>query len=65
MREDPKEIFQVQNLTPKIDPVQLYPTKVELHQGQAFGKNNPYKLYSVKPVFSNFAVILWNSGLFD
>ena len=33
---------------------------MELYQGQAFGKNNPYKF-----ILSNISVILWKSGLLD
>ena len=65
MRHGPTGIFRVANLPPKIDPVQFYPSKVELHKEQAFGKNNPCKSYSVKPVVSNIAVVLWKSGLLD
>ena len=35
-----QEIFQVQNLKENFELTQFYPTKVELHSQQAFGKNN-------------------------
>ena len=65
MRHKPTGIFRVADLPPKIDPMQFYPSKAQLHKEQAFGKNNPYKLYFVKPVVSNIAVLLWKSGLLD
>ena len=58
MRQEPLEIFCLENLPQPIDPVRFFPTKTELHQGQAFDKDNPYELYSVKPILSNIAVII-------
>ena len=65
MRPKPTGIFRVTDLPPKLDPEQLFSLKVQLHKDQAFGKNNPYKLYSIKSVVSNIAVILWKSGLLN
>ena len=58
MCHKPTGIFGVADLPLKIDPAQFFPTKVQLHKDKAIGKNYPYKLYSVKPVVSNIAVIL-------
>ena len=58
MCHESTRIFRVADLPPEIDPAQFFPSKVQLHKDQAFGKNNPYKSYSVKPVVSNIAVIL-------
>ena len=40
------EIFQMRTLPAPFEPTQFYPTKVELHSQQAFGKNNSSKLYT-------------------
>ena len=65
MHKDPMELFRVADLPTNIDPAQFYPSKAKLHQEQSFCKHNPYKLYSVAPVVSNIAVVLWKSGLLD
>ena len=56
------EIFQVQTIPTPFEPSQFYPTKIELHSQQAFGKNNLSKLYTVVPIMTQIAVILWKSG---
>ena len=43
----------------------FYPSKVELHSQQAFGVNNLSKLYTVVPVMTQIAVIVWKSGYLD
>ena len=60
MREKAKakvqDIFQVRNLLEKFEPTQFYPTKIELHSQQAFGKNTSSKLYTVVPVTTQIVV---------
>ena len=47
-----QEIFRIQNLLEKFEPTQFYPTKVELHSQQAFGKNTLSKSYTVVPIMT-------------
>ena len=41
---------------------EFFPSKVELHSQQTFGKSNELKSYTVLPVLSQIAVIVWKSG---
>ena len=52
------EIFQVQTIPTPFEPSQFYPTKIELHSQQVFGKNNSSKSYTVVPVMTQIADIV-------
>ena len=60
-----QEIFQVRNLSEKFEPTRFYLTKVESHSQQACGKITLSKLYTVVPVMTQIAVILWKIGYLD
>ena len=62
VREDAPELYGLWNLLAKHNPMNFYPSKVEFHSQQAFGKNNPLKLYTGLPVISQIAVIVWKLG---
>ena len=62
VREDALELYSLQNLPTKHNSRDFYLSKVELHPQQAFGKNNPLKSYTVLPVVSQIAVIVWKSS---
>ena len=62
VKNNAQEISWVYNLPSKLDPKQFFPTKVELHSQQAFGKNNSLKSYTGLPVLTQIAVIVWKSG---
>ena len=56
------ELHSIQNLLSEFDPKDFYPSKADLHSQQQFGKNNDLKSYTVLPVLSQIAVIVWKSG---
>ena len=62
VRKDVREIYGLRKLPAQQNPRDFYPSKVEFHSQQSFGKNNPLKLYTVLPVVSQIAVIVWKSG---
>ena len=62
VREDALELYGIRNLPAKYDPKDFFPSKAELHLQQQFGKNNELKSYTVLPVLSQIAVIVWKSG---
>ena len=61
VREDAPELYCLQNISAKHNPRDFSPSKVELHSQKAFGKNNPLESYTVLPVISQNAVIVWKS----
>ena len=65
MKADAPELFRVQNFPTKFEPTQSYPSNVEIHSQQAFGKNNSSKLYTIVPVLTQIAVIMWKLGYLD
>ena len=62
VKKDTTEIYGLRKLLAQNNPKDFYPSKVELHSQQSFGKNNPLKPYTVLPVVSQIAVIVWKSG---
>ena len=62
VREDATETYGLRKLSAQYNPRDFYPSKVELHLQQSFGKNNPLKSYTVLPIVSQIAVIVWKSG---
>ena len=62
VQDDAPELYCIQNLPAEFNPRDFFPSKVELHLQQTFGKNNELKLYSVLPILSQIAVIVWKSG---
>ena len=65
VRAKVEENFQVWTLPAQFEPTQFYPTKVELHNQQAFRTNNSSKSYTVVPVMTQIAIILWKLGYLD
>ena len=61
VKADAAEIYGIRNLPAKFNPKDFFPSKVELHSQQTFGKNNQLKSYTVLPVLSQIAVIVWKS----
>ena len=59
IKADAPELFKVRNLPAKFELTQFYPSKLEIHSQQAFGKNNSSKLYNVVPILTQIAVIMW------
>ena len=59
---DAPELYGIRNLPAKYDSRDFFQFKAELHSQQQFGKNNELKSYTVLPVFSQIAVIVWKSG---
>ena len=62
VREDASELFDVRNLLAKYDPTSFFPSRNDLHAQQTFGTNNELKSYTVLPVVSQIAVIIWKLG---
>ena len=62
IKEDTAELYGIRNLPVAYNPTDFFPSKVELHSQQAFGNNNPLKLYIVLPVLSQITVIVWKLG---
>ena len=62
VKTDAPELFGIQNLPAKYDPKDFFPSKAELHLQQQFNKNNELKSYTVLPVLSQIAVIVWKLG---
>ena len=62
VKADAPELFSIRNPPAKYDPKDFFPSKAELHLQQQFGKNNELKSYTVLPVLSQIAVIVWKSG---
>ena len=58
LKEDAAELYGIRNLPPAYNPKDFFPSKVELHSQQAFGKNNPLKSYIILPFVSQIAVIV-------
>ena len=57
------ELYGIRNLPAEFNPKDFFPSKAELHLQQTFGKNNELKSYTVLPVLSQIAVIVWKLGL--
>lgn len=64
IKKDAAAIFSIKNLPQPINPAQ-FPTKVESRSQQVFGKNHPLKLYTVLPLLTQVAVIVWKYGYLD
>ena len=62
VREDASELYGIRNLPAEYNPRDYFPSRNELHSQQTFGKNNELKSYTVLPVVSQIAVIMWKSG---
>ena len=62
VRADAPELYGIRNLPAEFNPKDFFPSKAELHSQQIFGKNNALKSYTVLPVLSQIAVIVWKSG---
>ena len=62
VREDAAELYGVRNLPAEFNPKDFFPSTAELNSQQAFGKNNQLKSYTLLPVLSQIAVIVWKSG---
>ena len=62
VKADALELYGIKNLSAEFDPKDFYPSKADLHSQQQFGKNNGPKSYTVLPVLSQIAVIVWKSG---
>ena len=62
VQADAPELYRIQNLPAEFNPKDFFPSKAELHLQQTFGKNIELKLYTVLPVHSQIAVIVWKTG---
>ena len=62
VKADAAEIYGIRNLPAKFNPKDFFPSNVELYSQQTFGKNNQLKSYTILPILSQIAVIVWISG---
>ena len=62
VKADAPDLYRIQNLPAQYNPKDFFPSKVELHLQHQFGKNNELKSYTVLPVLSQIAVVVWKSG---
>ena len=62
VKADAPELYGIRNLPVEYDQKDFFPSKAELHSQQQFGKNNELKSYTVLPVLSQIAVIVWKLG---
>ena len=62
VKDNAPELYGIRNLPVEYDPKDYFPFKVELHLQQQFGKNNELKSYTVLPVVSQIAILVWKLG---
>ena len=62
VRADAPELYGIRKLTAEFNPKDFFPSKAELYLQQTFGKNNELKSYTILPVLSQIAVIVWKLG---
>ena len=62
VQADAPELYGIRNFPAEFNPKDFFPSKAELHSQQTFGKNNELKSYTVLPVLSQIAVIVWKLG---